>query len=154
MKPIYLVCTFILATLLPVTAMAGPDRVSVLLGSEHFGATRDFQEFNPGVFLTWEQQTIDYTIGAFYNSYEGVSALAAVGYDFEIAPEFEIGAFLGLAHYPGEGDQFDVSVGDVVPIGGLQARYRNVFAQFIPADGASVDSLLTFGLTFELNQRD
>ena len=146
--------SFILALLLPTCAMAGPDRVSILLGSEHFGATRDFQEVNPGVFFTWEEQVFDYSIGGFYNSYQGFSALASVGYDFEIAPEFEVGAFAGLAFYPGEGDQFSVSVGDMIPIGGLQARYRNAFAQFIPADGASVDSLLTFGLTFDLNARD
>ncbi len=56
-----------------------------------------------------------------------------------------------VAVYPGEGDQFRTSFGDVVPFVGLQARYKNVFVQFIPADGDSVDSLFTFGLTFELD---
>ena len=144
--------SLILAALLPTSALAaGPDRLSVLLGSKHFGATRDFQEFNPGLFLTWEQQVFDYSVGAYYNSYEDMSVLGAISYNYEIAPEFEIGAFAGVALYPGEGDQFSVSAGDVVPLGGVQARYRNVFAQWIPADGASVDSLLTFGLTFGLN---
>ena len=143
--------TLILATVLPTAALAGPDRLSVLLGSKHIGATRDFQEFNPGVFLTWEQKTFDYSIGTFYNSYADVSVMAAIGYNIEVAPEFEIGAFAGLAYYPGDGDQFSVSLGDVVPLGGLQARYHNAFVQLIPADGATVDSVLTFGLTFKLH---
>ncbi|WP_371223913.1 hypothetical protein [Roseovarius sp. 2305UL8-3] len=146
--------SLILAAMIPGAAVAGPDRLSILLGSEHFGATREFQEFNPGVFLTWEERVFDYSIGAFYNSYEDVSVLGAVGYDYEIAKEFEVGVFAGVAYYPGEGDQFSASVGDVIPVAGVQTRYRNVFAQWIPADGDSVDSVLTFGLTFALNPQN
>jgi hypothetical protein len=82
---------------------------------------RAFQEFNPGLFLTWERG-VNYSIGAYYNSYERCSVLGSVGYDVEVTR-------------------------DLVSFLGLQARYRNVFLQFIPADG---DSLLTFGLTFGL----
>ena len=146
--------SLILAAMIPTSALAGPDRLSVLLGSEHFGATREFQEFNPGVFLTWEERVFDYSIGTFYNSYEDVSVLGAIGYDYEIAKELEVGVFAGVAYYPGEGDQFSVSAGDMVPVAGVQTRYRNLFAQWIPADGDSVDSVLTFGLTFELNKQD
>ena len=140
-----------LAVLLPTLAAADPDRVSLLVGTEHFGATREFNEFNPGVFLTWEGRALEYSVGAFYNSYEDISVMGAVGYDFEIMPEFEVGLFAGLALYPSEGDQFSHSIGDVVPLAGIQTRYRNVFAQLIPADGGSVDSILTFGLTFGLD---
>ncbi|MDF1671039.1 MAG: hypothetical protein P1U83_15640 [Roseovarius sp.] len=141
----------LLAAALPTTVLAGPDRLSFLLGTEHFGATRDFQEINPGAFLTWEKKTFDYSVGAFYNSYSEVSVLASIGYSYEILPEFEVGAFSGLAVYPGDGHRFDASVGDVVPMVGLQTRYRNIFAQFIPAEGTSVDSLLAVGLTFNLD---
>jgi hypothetical protein len=144
---------FLLTCLLIVlspAAWAGPDRFSVLLGTEHFGATREFQEVNPGVFLTWEG-SLDYSIGLFYNSYEDLSPIATVGYGWEVAREFEVGFFAGLAVYPGEGDQFRVSAGDLVPLVGLQARYYNVFAQFIPADGDSVDAVLAVGLTFALD---
>lgn len=143
------VALFLLAAL-PSTALAGPDRLSILLGSEHFGATEDFQEFNPGIFATWEGN-FDYSIGIFYNSYERVSALASIGYGWEVSPDLELGVFGALALYPGDGDRFRFSAGDVVPLAGLQARYKNVFVQFIPADGDTVDSLLTFGLTFELD---
>jgi hypothetical protein len=139
-----------LLAVLPTTVLAGPDRLSVLLGSNHINATEDFQEFNPGVFLTWERN-LNYSIGAYYNSYERVSVLASIGYDYEIARDFDVGIFGALALYPGDGDRFRHSAGDVVPLVGLQARYKNVFVQFIPADGDSLDSLFTFGLTFELN---
>lgn len=141
----------ILAAALPTTALAGPDRVSILLGSEHFNATEDFREFNPGLFLTWEGPTFDYSVGLFQNSYSNVSPLVSIGYDVEIATEFEVGAFAGLAVYPGEGDRFDHSIGNVIPLIGLQARYRNVFVQLLPADGQSTDGVLTFGLTFALD---
>lgn len=140
----------VLAAVLPTTALAGPDRLSILLGSEHFGATEDFNEFNPGLFLTWERN-FDYSIGLFYNSYERVSPLVSIGYGWDVAPDVELGVFAALAVYPGDGDRFRFSAGDVVPLFGLQARYKNVFAQFIPADGDTVDSLLTVGLTFELD---
>ncbi|MEM1074459.1 MAG: hypothetical protein AAF665_01120 [Pseudomonadota bacterium] len=137
------------ALLCAYPAVAGPDRLSVLLGSHHVNATRDFQEFNPGVFLTWERQ-LNYSVGLYYNSYEEVSPLVSVGKDWEVAPDFDLGVFFAVAVYPGDGDEFRVSAGDVVPFLGLQARYKNVFTQFIPADGDSVDALFTFGLTFEL----
>ncbi|WP_298969620.1 hypothetical protein [uncultured Roseobacter sp.] len=141
----------ILAAALPTTALAGPDRLSILLGSEHFNASEDFREFNPGVFLTWEQETFDYSVGLFQNSYSNVSALVSIGYDVELADEFEVGIFGALALYPGEGDRFSHAIGDVVPLLGLQARYRNFFTQLIPADGDSADGVLTFGVTFALN---
>lgn len=142
--------TLLLVAALPSSALAGPDRLSILLGSEHFGATEDFQEFNPGIFATWERN-VDYSVGIFYNSYERVSALASIGYGWEVAPDLELGIFAALALYPGDGDRFRFAAGDVVPLAGVQARYKNVFVQFIPADGETVDSLLTFGLTFALD---
>lgn len=134
----------------PGVAAAGPDRLSVLLGSEHVNASREFQEFNPGIFLTWERQ-FNYSAGLYYNSYKEVSPLVSVGYDWDIAPNFDVGAFFAVALYPGDGDEFSHAIGDLVPFVGLQARYKNVFVQFIPADGDSLDALFTFGLTFALD---
>jgi hypothetical protein len=135
---------------LPAIATAGPDRISFLLGSNHVNATRDFQEINPGVFLTWERG-LNYSVGAYYNSYENISPIVSVGYDWEIATDFDLGLFGAVAIYPGDGDEFKYALGDVVPLIGAQARYKNVFIQFIPADGDSLDALFTLGLTFELN---
>ena len=139
-----------IALVLPPAGHANPDRISFLVGTEHVNASRDFQEFNPGVFLTWEHN-LNYSVGVFYNSYEEVSLLGSIGYDYEIARDFDVGAFAAIALYPGDGDEFRYSAGDLVPLVGLQARYKNVFVQFLPADGESLDALFTFGLTFELN---
>lgn len=139
----------LLMLLLPSAVLAGPDRVSILLGSEHFNATEEFQEFNPGIILTWERN-LDYSVGVYYNSYEEVGALAAVSYDFWEGQNWALGVFGALALYPGDGDRFKVSVGDVVPLAGLQGRYGNVFAQLIPGNGRTTDAVLAVGLTFEL----
>lgn len=141
----------VVAGLLPSVALAGPDRASILLGTEHFDAAEDFREFNPGLFLTWEEETFDYSVGVFQNSYSNVSPLISIAYNIEVAPEFEVGAFAALALYPGEGDRFSLAVGDVVPLIGLQTRYRNFFAQLIPSDGDTADAVLAVGLTFALN---
>lgn len=74
-----------LCLLLPNIAAAGPDRVSVLLGSAHIGAApsirdgRGYNQINPGLFLTWETDHVDWTIGAYLNSFERGSVSATAG---------------------------------------------------------------------------
>lgn len=134
---------------LPAAAWAGPDRASILLGSHHFNPKEDFQEFNPGLFLTWEGK-FNVSAGVYYNSYERVGGLVALGYDFWEGEHYAVGVFGGVALYPGDGNRFDVSVGNFVPLAGLNARYRNVFVQLLPGNGNTTDGVVTFGLTFEL----
>lgn len=135
-------------------AAAGPDRLSFLLGSYHVGATQSFEEFNPGAFLTWTnlmwRGALDLTVGAYRNSYGDGSLAVTTAYPFVRTEKWGLELFGGLAWYPGNGDQFSYSAGDVVPLAGLQARYRNVFVQAIPSGGSSVDAVLSFGLTFAL----
>lgn len=130
------------------------DRVSILLGSHHVNATTDFEEFNPGAFLTWEGQRVDWTVGGFRNSYGGGSAAVMVG-----LPVFERGLAQialtgGLAVYPGDGHRFDVHAGDVIPLVGVRARYGNAFVQVLPGDGNTTDAVLSFGLTFGLSEAE
>lgn len=64
-----------------------PDRLYFPLASQHFNmdpldyGVDSWNEFNPGVIVTWENRalTLDYGIGAFYNSFEEVSFMAVVG---------------------------------------------------------------------------
>lgn len=136
-------------------AAAGPDRLSFLIGSEHIGATQPFEEINPGVFLTWTnalwKQNLDITAGAFRNSYGDGSLAVTTAYPFVRTEHWGFEMFGGLAWYPGNGDQFAHSAGDIVPLIGLQARYRNVFVQAIPSGGKTVDAVMSFGLTFALD---
>lgn len=139
-----------IAVILSGPAQAGPDRLSLLVGSRHLGADRHFEESNPGLFLTWEDRHgVDLTVGAFRNSFGGTSVAATAA-----MPVFEHGGaqvslFGGLAVYPGDGDQFEFHAGDIVPIGGLQARVGNMFLQALPAGGMTV---IAAGVTMPLHR--
>lgn len=136
--------------LMPAMACAAPDRISVLLGSNHIGAKIPFEQVNPGVFLTWERAHVDWTVGAYRNSFGKMSASLTAALPLARWHNGELSAFAGAALYPGDGYTFAVHAGDLVPIGGLQVRQGRVFMQVIPSDGRTVDAIVTFGLTFPL----
>jgi hypothetical protein len=144
-------------SLFPLTALAGPDSVAVLLGSYHVGADSSLglEEFNPGVFVNWHGAAlggrVDLGFGAFRNSYDGASVAVNAAYPLVRTPDWGFDLFTALALYPGDGDRFAHAIGDIVPIAGLQVRYRNVFVQAIPAGGQSVDATFTYGLVFSLD---
>jgi hypothetical protein len=135
---------------LPISAQADPDRVSILLGSKHFGAT-GFNEVNTGVFLTWENdRPVHITGGAYRNSYNNLS-ISLTGYvPIKRWDNGDAGIFAGVATYPEHASRFAYSAGPFVPLAGIQARYRNTFFQLMPMDGQPVDALVTFGVTFGL----
>lgn len=130
---------------MPVMAQ---DRISFLIGSNHIGATDDFEENNPGIFLTWDQ----ITVGAYTNSYGRTSVAATYALPVFSGDDWSIDVFAGAAYYPVNGDNFAVHIGEWVPVGGLQARYKNIFAQIIPSDGKAADAIFAFGLTYEINR--
>lgn len=139
--------------LTPLHTAAGPDSLAVLFGSHHVGGS-GFEEVNPGLFVTWEEVAlggrVDLGTGAFRNSYGGFSLSVNGTYPLIRSPDWGVDLFAALAWYPGDGDQFAHALGDLVPIAGLQARYRNVFVQAIPSGGDRVDATLTYGLVFAL----
>ena len=59
--------------------------------------------------------------------------------------------FGGVAHYPENGSNFELSVGDVVVLGGVQMQYGPTFLQIIPGDGNQADAVFSFGLTAPLD---
>lgn len=128
--------------------IAGPcaaqDRVSLLVGSHHASADSDFEENNPGLFLTWDR----FTVGAYTNSYSRTSIAATYALPLWHGEEWSVDLFAGVAHYPINGREFAIHAGDWVPIGGLQARYRQLFVQVMPSDGKAADAIFTFGMTF------
>lgn len=137
----YVTVVFLIAS---SPAVSAPDRISILLGSNHVGAADRFDEINPGVFLTWDWLTV----GAYHNSY-GKTSVAITGALPLIKWETgELSAFAGMALYPGNGRRFAIHAGDVVPVGGLQLRQGNMFVQVIPSDGKSVDAVVSFGVSF------
>ena len=91
---------------------------------------------------------MSYSVGAYRNSYGRASIAATAGYSFLQRGDLDLSVFGGVALYPKDGRNFAVHAGDFVPIGGLQARYRNAFMQVIPSDGLSTDAIVSFGVTF------
>jgi hypothetical protein len=132
-------------------AGAGPDRVSLLVGSKHIAASQAFEEVNPGIFLTWERRRLNWTVGGYRNSYGRTSVAATAALPLWQAGDLRLEAFAGVAHYPVDGRNFRFHAGDLVPLGGLQLRWRNLFVQAIPLDGGVAAGVLSFGVTFGLD---
>lgn len=131
----------------------GPDRVSVLLGSYHASPAQEFEEFNPGLFLTWEGDFVDTSVGAYRNSYGRGAVAVAAAWPFLRGANLELALFAGAAYYPEDGSRFRYHLGDIVPLGGLQARLGPVFLQAIPGDGDEADAVFSFGVTIPLGER-
>ena len=133
-------------------AEAGPDRLSVLVGSAHPGGD-GFDGRNPGLFLTWEDRKgLDWSLGAYRNSYGHGSLAATVAMPLLDWPGGEASVFAGLALYPEDGRRFAVHLGDLVPIGGLQLRHRALFLQILPGDGRFTDAVIAAGFTWEIDR--
>ena len=118
--------------------LAGPavaqDRVAMLIGSYHVGAERgEFNEFNPGLFVTWD----DWTVGAYHNSYGDMSL--AVTREWALTDHVDF--FAGVATYDG-----------LMPLVGLQLHEGPFFMQVIPSDGRYADAILSFGLVAAIGE--
>lgn len=130
-------------------AEAGPDRWSVLLGSKHIGE-QGFNEINPGLFATWEGERFGYSLGAFVNSYERGAVSATAHMPFKAWEGGMIGGFAGLAWYPKDGRRIETHIGgDVIAIGGVEVRHRNVFMQYIPVIDRDSRGVFSFGVTWD-----
>ena len=131
---------------------AAQDRISITLGSHHTDDSYEWEEVNPGVFLTWEDRAgLDLSVGAFRNSFGGPSLAAVAGVPLTDWQHGGLSVFGGLAYYPGHGDAFLVRAGDVVPMLGLQVRHGPVFVQAMPGKIEPPEVILAVGLTFKLN---
>ncbi len=132
--------------------LAGPDRIAIHLGSHHAGATSDFEEVNPGIFLSWDRpNNVALSVGAFRNSYGRGSVAISAAKTFYRGKSTAAAVFAGLAHYPGNGNDIRHAIGDIVPIAGLQFDYRNLFVNVMPGDGNAADAIFSFGVTMPLN---
>lgn len=130
-----------------------PDRASVLIASKHIGydGENDLNENNFGGFLTWECENWSLTGGFYDNSYRKTSTTLSVGYDFAKGENWAVGVFGGVSHYP-DNQPYEVIFtfgNDLTFVGGLQARYENLFVQVIPGDFTTVNAIVAGGLTFD-----
>ncbi len=129
-----------------------PDRMSVLIGSDHIGAQGEMNGRNPGLFVSWNCKGFEVSAGAYQNSYDNQSVAGTVSYAVLQKGWFKSSPFLGLARYPEYGELQVVSYGDIVPLVGLQTVVGNAFVQVLPGDQETVDVVIAFGLTFEIGR--
>jgi hypothetical protein len=133
---------------------AAQDRVSVLIGSHHAGASQPFEGRNPGLILTWEDRGgLDLSVAAYRNSYGRTSVAALAGLPVAHWRGGAASVVAGLAWYPQDGRTFTVHAGDVVPLIGLQLRHRHAFLLILPGDGKAADAVIAAGITFRLEPR-
>lgn len=127
-----------------------PERVSVPLISFHYGDWGDedkdsFNEFNPGLILTWENRALglDYSLGAYRDSYSATTSYAGISYMWEIQSDFHAG--ISLSYRNSDGDGFT----GFVP--SLQVSYRNSFATISNGfDNGDSYGVISFGYSFAL----
>lgn len=137
--------------------------IGLSLASKHFGADRDFQEFNPGISLGarhrvgWRRGEWGFEAGGFQNSYDNRSFYVGSWIDWPIArpsssTEIRLGGFFAYAEYPELKDEADdigvLTIGDFVPIISAQASLRidERFALTARFGPGIEDSLLIVGL--------
>ncbi|WP_162617589.1 hypothetical protein [Yoonia maritima] len=150
-KTIPTVITIFLGTSAFADCTKRPDRVSILVGSEHLNATTEFTEINPGVFLSWDCHKTMFTAGIYKNSLGDPSPSALVSYELYEYQDFSLSAFAGISYFP-EIDELDLEYeSHYVPLVGLQTNYKNIFMQFIPGVENQFDMLVTAGLRFDLD---
>ena len=116
-------------------AHAEPQRISLLVGSHHT-VEGDFNEDNLGLFVSWD----NVSVGAYKNSFSKTSVAAT--YDWHLNDHVSL--FAGAAYYPGNGENFLIHAGDIIPVVGARVIYGNVFVQAMP-------EVISFGLTWEVN---
>ena len=153
-RSFFVAFTIALVVLATCKATAGPDRVSILTNSDHIGFRyQGFNEQNPGVFLTWDDAiapNVDFSVGAYQNSYARLSVMATASWlPIEVGP-VKAGIFAGVAHYPINGRNQPLHVGDWIPMAGVQVIAGNFFIQAMPASTDLKRSIIAAGITFEV----
>lgn len=129
-------------------AAADPDRATLLLGSHHVAAAVPFEAVNPGVILTWDRDPLDWSIGAWRNSYGRLSAAVLAELPL-VEGDLSVGLVGGLALYPQDGRHFAAHLGDVVPLAGLHIQADALSILIMPSDGKATDGVIAVGITFD-----
>jgi hypothetical protein len=129
-------------------AAADPDRWYVMLGSHHVNTQAGYQPFeesNPGLFALWKGQRFDTIAGIYRNSFGRMSASVAASKTIIDTHHADLSVFAGAALYPGNGENFLIHAGDVVPIVGVNIQIDRTLITILPGDGKSHDAVVALG---------
>ncbi len=151
--------------LAPLAAQADglmPDRAYIPLTAQHlnidpadFGRTA-WNQWNPGLIVSWENRWLglDYSVGAFRNSFDETSAYAGAAKFWDLSPDMSIGLVAGLADYHSNARFIATEIGGSgwVITGGPQLNFKNAFFQIqpVPQSSGEFGAIFIGGLTIPL----
>ena len=140
------------AALSATPAVADPEKLYLLLGSHHVDTQPGYQPFvevNPGVMAFYAQDDFDLVFGAYRNSFGKMSVSVAASKTLFQGRDASLSVFAGAAIYPGNGQNFAIHAGDLVPMIGVTVELGPTFISVLPGDGASHDAVVAYGLKIE-----
>lgn len=117
---------------------AYPDRAYIPIGSSHAAldaekyGTEDFEEFNPGLVLSWEDRLfyLDYGAGVFRNSYGNTALTAMVQKSWDVSDDVTVALNVQFSDYGDNARFLPIDISDRVGvIPAAMVRYKNVFLQ-------------------------
>lgn len=129
-----------------------PDRLTVMAGSHHVAAAEGekFNPINPGLIARFPGDFIDINVGGYVNSYGRPSATVLASLPIIETDNLDVAVFAGAAYYPEDGRRFAYSMGDIVPVGGIEVRAGHFAIQIMPSDCVYTCAVVSAGLSFAL----
>jgi len=119
------------------------------LASVHINGTADLNEQNPGLGLGCQlRENLAVEAGVFRDSFNNTSVYGIGILTRQWGPA-RIGAFAGIARYPDAAVNIALpSIGDWIPVAGLQGEMGPVLLRLLPQDGVFADAVVTLQLKF------
>lgn len=133
----------------PAAADFRPDRWYAMIGSNHVNTRPGYQPFNetnPGLFALWQGQRLDTIAGIYRNSFGRTSVSLAAQKTLIGGEHAALSVFAGAALYPGNGENFALHLGDVVPVIGINLQAGPALITVLPGDGKSHDAVVALSL--------
>ncbi|SFI54919.1 hypothetical protein [Celeribacter neptunius] len=126
-----------------------PDYLSIPLASHHYGDWGDktgdrFNEFNPGLMLTWAERAggLNYTVGAYRDSEADLSVHLSAARMWDIGDQAQAGIVGAYIHSFGDGYRgFAPS---------LQLNYKYLFVNLANGYDNGVYGVVSTGITLPL----
>lgn len=126
-----------------------PDYAMIPLASHHYGDWGDktgdqFNEFNPGLLLGWEERAggLNYTVGAYRDSASDTSLHISAAKMWDVAPDTEVGLVGAYVHSFGDGYT------GLAP--SLQLRYKALFLNAATGYDDGVYGVVSTGIVIPL----
>jgi hypothetical protein len=126
-----------------------PEVLQIPLASHHFGdwgSSSDFNEFNPGMILTWEERAagLNYSFGAYKDSKSATALHISVAKMWDIAPYTQLGIVGAYIHSFGDGYT------GIVP--SIQLNHKYIFVNVATGYDDGAYGVIGTGITIPLGR--